>query len=96
MYPFSVWYVCKLDSSAHILGAFSLALKSGVAHYQCEHLTPPEAPSCALWVPTIAGLPTPFYGSAFAASPNILAVLPLQLPHTAVWYTKTRLYHILR
>jgi hypothetical protein len=30
LYPFSVWYVCKLVSWAHILWAFSLALKLGV------------------------------------------------------------------
>jgi ribonuclease HI len=27
MYPFSVWYVCKLDSWAHILRAFGFGLK---------------------------------------------------------------------
>jgi hypothetical protein len=30
MYPFSVRYVCKLDSMVHILCTFGLALKLGV------------------------------------------------------------------
>jgi hypothetical protein len=30
LYPFSVRYVCKFDSWAHILRAFDLALKTGV------------------------------------------------------------------
>jgi hypothetical protein len=30
LYPFSVWYVCKLDSWAHILRAFGFGLKTGV------------------------------------------------------------------
>jgi hypothetical protein len=29
LYPFFVWYVCKLDSWAHILRAFDLSLKIG-------------------------------------------------------------------
>jgi hypothetical protein len=30
LYPFSIRYVCKLDSCTHILWAFGLALKPGV------------------------------------------------------------------
>jgi hypothetical protein len=30
LYPFSIRYVCKLESWAHILRAFGLALKPGV------------------------------------------------------------------
>jgi hypothetical protein len=62
---------------------------------QCEHRTHPKAPSCALCVPTIVAVPTPSHGSAIAASPNIPAVLPSQLPRRAGWYAKTKLYHIL-
>jgi hypothetical protein len=29
LYLFSVWYVCKLDSWPHILGAFDFGLKIG-------------------------------------------------------------------
>jgi hypothetical protein len=38
MYPFSAWYVCKLDSWAHILCAFSLALKLGVTEWYQSHI----------------------------------------------------------
>jgi hypothetical protein len=37
LYPFSIWYVCKLDSWARILVAFGLALKLGVTgHLKAE------------------------------------------------------------
>jgi hypothetical protein len=36
LYPFSVWYVCKLDSWAHILSTFGLALKSGLIEVASE------------------------------------------------------------
>jgi hypothetical protein len=64
-------------------------------HHQCEHRTPPEASSCALWVPAITALYIPFHGSFIAASPNIPTVLQSQLPRTAGWYAKASLYHIL-
>jgi hypothetical protein len=64
-------------------------------HHQCEHHTHPKAPSCAIWVPVIKVVPTPSHGPAIAASPNILAVLPSQLPRATGWYAKTKLYHIL-
>jgi hypothetical protein len=62
---------------------------------QCEHRTHPEAPSCALWVPTISAVLRLSHRSAIAASLNIPAVLPSQLLCTTSWYAKTRLYHIL-
>jgi hypothetical protein len=57
--------------------------------------THPEAPSCAIWVPAIAAIPTPSHYLAIVASPNIPVVLPLQLHRTASSYAKTKLYHIL-
>jgi hypothetical protein len=49
-------------------------------HRQREHRTHPEVPSCALWVPAIAALPTPSHGSAIAASPNIPTVCYRSFP----------------
>ena len=49
-------------------------------HRRREHRTHPEAPSCALWVPAITGLPTPSHGSAIAASPNIPAICHRSFP----------------
>jgi hypothetical protein len=38
LYPFSIWYVCKLDSWAHIQWTFNLALKLGVPfNQQSQH-----------------------------------------------------------
>jgi hypothetical protein len=49
-------------------------------HRQRENRTHLEAPSCALWVPAIAALPTPSHGSAIAALPNIPAVCHRSFP----------------
>jgi hypothetical protein len=58
----------------------------GSNHHSCTHTIP--------WVSHRSFTEHPS-SSAIAASPNILAVLPSQLPCTAGWYAKTKLYHIL-
>jgi hypothetical protein len=44
LYSFSVWYVCKLDSYAHILWAFSLTLKLGMTPHG-SHVRQPSVKS---------------------------------------------------
>jgi hypothetical protein len=50
LYPYSVRYVCKLDSWAHILWAFGLALKLGVTFSEQAKLPQMKArkSQCAL------------------------------------------------
>jgi hypothetical protein len=72
--------VCQENTTRLFNGFIKLATYPLRFHRQHEHCTHPEAPSCALWVPAIAALPTPSHGSANATSSNIPAVCHRSFP----------------
>jgi hypothetical protein len=72
--------VCQEITTRLFNGFIQLVTYPLRIHRQREHRTHPETPSCALWVPAIAALPTPSHCSAIAASLNIPTVCHLSFP----------------